>query len=97
MLIDILNELSAQYGYNLANAEEKSLAISRVNYAAKELHTLTDIEEASDEIVVDINQNTQQVALPEGIGRIRGVRYYISRAKVEIDHRRNRSNQKSIR
>lgn len=93
MLKDILLDLAATYGVDLANPSERSLLVARVNKAARELHDKKDIPESLDEIVVDINQSSQQVALPNFVYSVRGMRYYDGRDKIEIEDKKNRYHQ----
>jgi len=90
MLKDILIDLAALYGIDLSNTNERNLLVIRVNHAARELHDKRDIPEALSELVADIDQYSQQVALPNYVYSVRAMRYYDSREKIDIENIKNR-------
>lgn len=91
MLIDILKMVKEETGIKYETSpSEKALAISRINRAALEIHTMFDLQNSLREEVFDINVGSQQISLPNYIGLIRGARYFDSRSKVPIDVRANR-------
>jgi hypothetical protein len=91
MLIDILRMVKEETGIKYdTNANEKNLAIARINRSAEELHRMMDLHTSIVEEVVDINMGTQQVTFPPYVGIIRGCRYFDNRLKVPIDAMNNR-------
>lgn len=85
MLLNILEDIAADIGLNLAVAREKNLAIIRVNQCAKEIFDAEDIAGSMREQVFDLNVLTQQVSLPHYVGEFRGWRYYDARMKIAIN------------
>src|SRR5687768_14471894 len=89
-LLQILKDLKAEYGLRYETTEELSIAVSRVNDAAREIYAMEDFKGSEDERVFDFNQGTQQIALPEYVGSPRGMRYYDTMRKIALHHAGNR-------
>lgn len=80
MLLSILQDIAAEEGLDLSDPEQKSLAISRVNIAARELYNSTDLEGAVEERIFDIMVAENQITLPWNVGEVRAIRWYGSSA-----------------
>ncbi len=89
-LIDILTETETHKGK--VTDSTRALRVYKINKAAREIHKGADIEEAMDEQVFDINVDSQQIALPAYIDKVRGMRYYDGRQAITLDDMRNRYN-----
>lgn len=89
-LKNILDILAADFGLDMTNSEQRALTLSFVNKAAEELYRMDDLEGSLAEMVVNIDNGKQQVALPPSVEHVRGGRYYESRQALEIDHISNR-------
>lgn len=90
-LLNILTDIAKERGAT-STVAERAVRVADVNAAALEIHNSTDVPEAMDEDVFDINVTTQQVALPSYVDKIRGHRYFDSRLAVDVDDGRNRYN-----
>lgn len=90
-LLDILTDLAMEIGQTNSDAQ-KNARIYRVNKAAREIYRLVEPEEAGREEVFSLNVDSQQVALPAYIGRVRGMRYFDGRQAISLDDMRNRYN-----
>lgn len=96
MLIDILKDIASRRGEDPSDSDIREMLVFRINKAAREIHDKTDIQEAMDEMIVDINQQSQQVALPTSVYQVRGMRQYDPRRKVLVDDIKNRYNFENI-
>jgi hypothetical protein len=92
MLVDIIAELAAGQGINVLDPFERNLLVSRVNAAAQEIHENTDIQEALQEGVFDVNVDSQQISVPSYVYQIRGMRYYDGFSKINANDIKNRYN-----
>jgi hypothetical protein len=90
-LLDILTDIAMEVGKTNSDAE-KQARIYRLNKAAKEIYNTIDAEECLREEVFDFAVDSQQVALPPYIGRVRGMRFYDGRQAISLDDIRNRYN-----
>lgn len=90
-LLNILSDIARERGLTDTQSERDS-RVDDINSAAKELHDCCDIPEALDEEVFDINVESQQVALPGYVGKVRGHRYFDTRLAIDGDDARNRYN-----
>jgi hypothetical protein len=91
MLIDIITDIEAENGRLVGPSRD--LAISRINFAAREIHESVDLEESLDEEIVSFNQeNAQTIALPAYMEKVRGARFVDGRIPISIDDMRNRYN-----
>lgn len=89
-LLDILKILDSLDGIQTTDPAQKSLAIARINEAAKEIWESDDFPESLEEEVVDLNVDSQVVALPWYVEYLRGWRYFESRTTGELADKRNR-------
>lgn len=89
-LIDILTETETYKGK--VTDSTRALRVYKINKAAREIHKGSDIEEAMDEQVFNINVNSEQVALPAYVDKPRGMRYFDGRSAINLDDMRNRYN-----
>jgi hypothetical protein len=87
MLLDILNDITAEDGIK---TEQRNLAIKRINDAAKEIYDMGDLYGLIRAEVFDLNQGASQVALPEYVGHVRGMRYYDTRLRISLENLGNR-------
>jgi len=90
-LVDILTDIAMENGLT-ANDTQKLARIYQVNKAAKEIHTASDLEESLKEEVFDYAVDSQQIALPAYIERVRGMRFFDGRQSISLDDMRNRYN-----
>lgn len=90
-LLDILTDIAVTEGQTNSDAE-KAARIYQVNKAAREINKRVDVEECLREEVFDINVDSQQVALPAYVDRVRGMRYFDGRQAIDLDSMRNRYN-----
>ncbi len=89
-LNNILHLIAADFGLDLTQTVQRALTLEHVNKAAEELYRMTDLDGSLDEMIVNIDTHTQQVALPPNIDNVRGGRYYESRHVITVDHSVNR-------
>lgn len=90
MLLDILNRIVSFSGEDLTNAAQKSLVVTRVNQAAKEVYESEDLAGSLREIVLDLDTDTQQVTLPFFVGHVRKIRYHDARLAVTLQDQQPR-------
>jgi len=91
-LLDILTNIALDIGQT-SNASDKAARIFKVNQAAREIYRASDLEIGLKEEVFDFDvDDSQQVALPPYVGRVRGMRYYDGRQAISLDDMRNRYN-----
>lgn len=93
----ILAEIAASQGYELSVPDEKSWLINQTNRAAKEIYESKDLTDALREQIisftasVDATGNTVQLAaLPYYVGKLRAIRNYYTRRKVDFHDMRPR-------
>jgi len=91
-LAKILDDVEEATGFSRTDTTERARVVSKINDAAKELFASIDLEEAKKEEVFDFDVDSQQVALPPYVGKVRGMRYYDSRLMIPLDHMGNRYN-----
>jgi hypothetical protein len=85
MLNNILTDIASDIGGDLTVASQKALIIDRVNKAAKEIYTKTDLKNSLREQVFDLDTETAQVTLPHYVGEVRGMRHYDARLRISIN------------
>jgi hypothetical protein len=89
-LSNIIDIISRQFGFSVTDAEEKATLIDGINTAARKIYLGNDgvgddLDGSLVENVFNINQSSNQVCLTPDAGWIRGVRYFDSRLRVEIN------------
>jgi hypothetical protein len=92
MLIDIYQNLKSRIGFK---DTERASIVAKINDAAREIWDSTDLAESLDEIIVDINVDSQLITLPHFCENIRGMRYYDSRVSISLNDSQNRYNRDS--
>ena len=91
-LLDILTDIAVEIGQTNGESDRKA-RIRKVNKAVKEIHRSTDLEEAMDERIIDLNTDSaQQIALPAYVYQVRGARYVDGRTTITLEDMRNRYN-----
>lgn len=91
-LQDILVDIATEIGSTNGDAD-RNVRISKINKAAREIHRSTDLEEAMDEIILDLNnENASQIAMPSYVFQVRGARYVDGRTVISLEDMRNRYN-----
>jgi hypothetical protein len=90
MLLDILNRITSYSGEDLTILSQRTLVVTRVNQAAKEVYESQDLAGSLREIVLDLDTGTQQVTLPFFVGHIRKVRYHDGRVPVTLQDQQPR-------
>lgn len=89
-LKDIINLCAGPAGINLQDAEQKTLLIQKINDAAKELYDKTDLVGSLREQIFEIDPKEQQISLPWYVDKVRGIRQFDLRHKVELRDMRPR-------
>jgi hypothetical protein len=89
MLIDIYRNLQSRIGFK---DSERAVVVSRINDAAQEIWSSTDLKESLDECIVDINVDAQTVTLPWFVENVKKMRYYNGRMNIDHHDMRNRYN-----
>ena len=75
-LKDIKALVVSKLGINIDDADENTFLNARINYAAEELYNNNDLIGCMQECILKVDTTTKQVALPNYIGHIRGIRWY---------------------
>lgn len=90
MLLYILTELSKEIGIPINTDIDRASALSKVNKAARELYSETDLVGSLREQVFDTDASHLQITLPYYVDHIRAARHYDTRSRVKIEDMRPR-------
>jgi hypothetical protein len=86
-LFDILKKIESSKGFKpFTNSDERLNLVAKINAAAKELYTSTDLDNSLMEDLLDMDVSASNITLPPSVGWIRGVRYCDARIRVEVNN-----------
>lgn len=89
-LIDILRDISGLMGVDITDVSQKALLIQKVNKAANEVYSYTDIPKCLREQVFCIDQEERQLTLPYYVYKVRGIRNYDNPTRITVNDMRPR-------
>jgi hypothetical protein len=86
----ILTEFAKEAGVSINTTADRTLAISKINKAARELYQTEDLVGSLREQVFDIDPSKLQMTLPYYVEQVRGVRNYDTKARIKSEDMRPR-------
>jgi len=82
-LLDILKKIESSKGFKITNVSERANLVKKINTAALELYTKTDLDGSLMEQLFVIDVQSANIVLPPEAGWIRGCRYADARIRVD--------------
>lgn len=90
MLQYILTEFSKEVGHPINTDLDRASAIAKINKAARELYSTTDLVGCLREQVFNVDPSKLQITLPYYVDQIRNARNYDTKSRVKIEDMRPR-------
>jgi hypothetical protein len=91
-LLDILQRLAADCGYNIKDINERDSVVSKINKAALEIYQMTDLPGSLDEQIFNLAVDATEVVLPAHVAEARYGRYVNTQENIQFEHQLNRYN-----
>lgn len=89
-LIDIIRDVAPLMGVDASNTNQRDYLIARINKAANEIYSITDIPKCLREQVFCIDTDEKQLTLPYYVYKVRGIRNYDTTARIKLEDMRPR-------